>query len=126
MLRTSMYVCLRFIIMEKISKELVGASTTPIILSLLASRDSYGYEIIQHVKKISQGIIEYKDGTLYPVLHKLEKKGFIESYWKIAENGRKRKYYRITKTGRQQLSTEQENWTLINQIISKLWQPNLI
>ena len=69
--------------MEKLSKELIGASSTPIILSILKKNESYGYEIIQNIKEISGGKIEFGEGTLYPVLHKLEKKGFIESSWKI-------------------------------------------
>ena len=113
--------------MEKLSKELIGASSVPIILSILSQNESYGYEIIQKVKELSDGKIEYGDGTLYPVLHKLEKKGLIESYWKIPESGRKRKYYKINNNGQQELATEKESWTAINQIISKLWkiEPNL-
>ena len=64
---------------------------------------------------------------MYPVLHKLEKKDFIESYWKVGESGRKRKYYKISELGKKELQTEKENWTIIDQIISKLWniEPNL-
>jgi DNA-binding PadR family transcriptional regulator len=114
--------------MGKLSKELIGASTIPIILSILSKQESYGYEIIQKVKAISDGIIEYGDGTLYPVLHKLEKKELIESYWKIGESGRKRKYYKISSTGKEELLAEKEHWTIMNQIISKLWkaEPSLI
>lgn len=111
--------------MKKPSKELIGASTIPIILSILARQESYGYEIIQHVKKLSNGNIEYADGTLYPVLHKLEKRGLIESYWNTEGSYRKRKYYRISTKGKKELQAEKENWTIINQIISKLWQPDL-
>ena len=113
--------------MGKLSKELIGASTIPIILSILSKNESYGYEIIQSVKDISDGKIEYGDGTLYPVLHKLEKKELIESYWKTGASGRKRKYYRISTKGKKELISEKENWTIINQIISKLWkiEPNL-
>ena len=111
--------------MSNFSKELVGATSIPIILSILSDGESYGYEIIQKVKKISSGQIEYKDGTMYPVLHKMEKKGLIESFWKLSENGRKRKYYRIKDSGKKQLSAERENWIVVNQIISKLWQINL-
>ena len=108
--------------MEKLSKELIGASSIPIILSFLSEKESYGYEIIQNVKKISQGEIEYGDGTLYPVLHKLEKKGLIESFWKVSESGRKRKYYKICSKGQTELQNQKENWIFINQIISKLWK----
>ena len=113
--------------MGKLSKELIGASTIPIILSILSGNESYGYEIIQSVKEISNGHIEYGDGTMYPVLHKLEKKGLIESYWKIADTGRKRKYYKISEVGKTELQNQKENWTIINQLISKLWdiQPKL-
>lgn len=114
--------------MEKLSKELIGASSIPIILSILSKNDSYGYEIIKSVKKISNDKIEYGDGTLYPVLHKLEKKELIESYWKVADTGRKRKYYKICSKGKKELIAQKENWSIINQIISKLWkiEPNLI
>ena len=108
--------------MEKLSKELIGASSIPIILSILSGNESYGYQIIQNVKEISNGKIEYGDGTIYPVLHKLEKKGLIESYWRIADSGRKRKYYKISNIGKKELLTEKENWAIINQIISKLWK----
>jgi len=114
--------------MEKLSKELIGASSIPIILSILTKNESYGYEIIQNIKEISGGKIEFGEGTLYPVLHKLEKKGFIQSYWKVAETGRKRKYYKISNEGKEELKIEKQNWNTINQIISKIWkvEPNLI
>ncbi len=114
--------------MTNFSKELVGATSIPIILSILSNKESYGYEIIQEVKEISKGQIEYGDGTIYPVLHKMEKKGLIESSWKISDNGRKRKYYKVNKTGIKHLNTEKKNWLIVNQIISKLWkiEPNSI
>lgn len=113
--------------MEKLSKELIGASSIPIILSLLSKKESYGYEIIKNIKELSNGKIAYGEGTLYPVLHKLEKKGLIESFWSVADSGRKRKYYKISEKGSKELATEKENWVIINEIISKLWniEPNL-
>ncbi len=111
--------------MTKFSKELVGATTIPIILSILSSKESYGYEIIEEVKQISKGQIEYGDGTIYPVLHKMEKKELIESFWRMSEKGRKRKYYKINKNGIKQLAEEKENWLIVNQIISKLWTTGL-
>ena len=107
--------------MENLSKELIGASSIPIILSILSKNESYGYEIIQRIKELSEGKINYADGTLYPVLHKLEKKELIEAYWKVAKTGRRRKYYRIKSKGKKELAREQENWITINTIISKLW-----
>jgi len=113
--------------MIKLSKELIGASTVPIILSILTKSESYGYEIIQNIKQISEGKIEFGEGTLYPVLHKLEKKGLIQSYWKVAKNGRKRKYYKISNEGKEELKIEKQSWLTINQIIEKIWkiEPNL-
>jgi len=111
--------------MEKLSKELIGASSIPIILSILSKGESYGYQIIQEVKKISDGQLEWSEGTLYPVLHKLEKKGHITSTWKVSDTNRKRKYYALSKTGKKQLQREQKNWNIINSIILQLWQPRL-
>jgi PadR family transcriptional regulator, regulatory protein PadR len=108
--------------MSKISKELVGASAIPIILSILDKNESYGYEIMQSVKELSNNRIEWKEGSLYPVLHKLEKNGLIKSLWKMAENGRHRKYYAINKKGRKALQDEIDNWTLVHTMLSGLWK----
>lgn len=108
--------------MSKISKELVGASAIPIILSILDKSESYGYEIMQSVKELSNNRIEWKEGSLYPVLHKLEKNGLIKSLWKMAENGRHRKYYAINKKGRKALQDEIDNWSLVHNMLSGMWK----
>jgi DNA-binding PadR family transcriptional regulator len=77
-----------------ISKTLVAASTKPIILSILISGEDYGYQIIQRVKDISGGTLEWSDNMLYPVLRRLEKGGLLISRWKISKKGRMRRYYR--------------------------------
>lgn len=107
--------------MSKISKELVGASAVPVILSILDKSESYGYEIMQKVKQLSEGKIEWKEGSLYPVLHKLEKNGLIKSLWKMAENGRHRKYYAINKKGRKALQDEIQNWLMVQAMLKELW-----
>ncbi|MBN2807268.1 MAG: helix-turn-helix transcriptional regulator [Prolixibacteraceae bacterium] len=107
--------------MSKISKELVGASAIPIILSILDKDESYGYEIMQSVKELSENRIEWKEGSLYPVLHKLEKNGLIKSLWKMADNGRHRKYYAINKKGRKALQDEIDNWRLVQNMLNGLW-----
>ncbi|HZL13994.1 MAG TPA: PadR family transcriptional regulator, partial [Verrucomicrobiae bacterium] len=76
-----------------LTKDLVAASSKPLLLSILAGGESYGYEIIQKVRELSGGQIEWSDGMLYPVLHRLERDGLIESEWKEADTGRQRKYY---------------------------------
>lgn len=120
-----MYVCVKFKHMKKISKELVGASSIPIILTILSSGESYGYEIIQKIKEISEGQLEWGEGTLYPVLHKLEKKGIIESTWRVADTGRKRKYYRLSQAGKKELQSVRADWSTLNSILEKLWNPQV-
>ena len=112
--------------MKKVSKELTAASSVPIILSILNQGETYGYEIIRKVALLSEAEIQWTDGMLYPVLHKLEKKGHIASEWRIApETSRRRKYYRITPQGKKQLQTEQQQWQKMNTLFSKLWQTDL-
>ena len=106
-----------------ISKTLVAASTKPIILSILISGEDYGYQIIQRVKDISGGTLEWSDNMLYPVLRRLEKGGLLISRWKISKKGRMRRYYRITERGREELNSERRQWMSVNQALSKLWKP---
>ena len=107
-------------------KELVAASTEPLILSLLSQGESYGYAIIQEVKQLSGDKIEWTDGMLYPVLHRLEDNGWIKSRWVEIENGRKRKYYSIKKDGVQALREKREQWTVINSVLSGLWKEKYV
>ena len=105
-----------------ISKALIAASTKPMILSILLNGENYGYQIIQSVKRISGGQLEWSDGMLYPVLHRLEKDGFIRSKWRISEEGRRRKYYSITEIGREELETDMAQWNSVHEALSKLWK----
>ncbi len=106
-----------------ISKELMAASTRPLILSILKRGESYGYQIIQDVKQLSGGTLEWSDGMLYPVLHKLQKDGCIESRWVKSEEGRKRKYYSITNIGLQELQTAKDQWSSIHSVLETIWGP---
>ena len=109
-----------------IRKELIAASTEPLILSLLSKGESYGYAIIQEVKQLSQDQIEWTDGMLYPVLHRMEENGWIASRWKEAENGRKRKYYSIRKDGKRMLEEQREQWTAVHSVLSGLWKEQYV
>ena len=109
---------------KMVSKALVAASTKPLILSILCEGESYGYNIIQRVKELSGGKLEWADGMLYPVLHRLEKDGFVSTRWTISDEGRRRKYYRITKQGREELETDIKQWMSVHEVLIKLWQPN--
>ena len=91
-----------------ISKNLTAASTKPIILGILKQGNSYGYLIIKKIKEISGGKMEYSDGILYPVLHRLEKEGLIKSNWSMEDDTRPRKYYEITEAGKQSLLEEKQ------------------
>ena len=96
-----------------IGKDLVAASATPLVLAILAEGDSYGYAIIRRVGELSGGELRWTDGMLYPVLHRLERFGYVEARWAIAETGRRRRYYRITAAGREQLASQQRQWRVV-------------
>ncbi len=106
-----------------IEKALVAASSKPIILSILLGGEDYGYQIIQKVKEISGGSLEWSDKMLYPVLHRMEKEGFLVSRWKMSEGGRLRRYYRITENGRRELDKERRQWQSVTQALTRLWKP---
>ena len=105
----------------KLDKELVAASSVPVVLSILAEGESYGYAIIQRVKALSKGKILWTDGMLYPVLHWLEDQGYVHSEWRKSENGRKRKYYSLKPPGKQALREQQEQWEVVNNTLKQLW-----
>jgi len=105
-----------------INKDLTAAASTPLVLAILAEGDSYGYAILQRVREVSGGRMEWTDGMLYPVLHRLERLGFIEARWEQAETGRKRKYYRITDTGRAQLAEERRQWQAVDDALRGVWR----
>lgn len=93
----------------KISKELLKGSTTLLILNLLKDDNMYGYEMIKKLKEKSENVFELKEGTLYPILHGLEEKGLISSYWEESF-AKKRKYYVITNKGKKQLKEKEKEW----------------
>jgi DNA-binding PadR family transcriptional regulator len=103
-------------------KELVAASTEPLILTLLSKGESYGYALIQEVKRLSGDKIAWTDGMLYPVLHRMEDNGWIKSRWVKIDNGRKRKYYSIKKEGRHALEEKREQWTVVSSVLTGLWE----
>ncbi len=96
-----------------ISKDLIAASSTPLVLAILSEGDSYGYAILQRVRELSGGQMTWTDGMLYPVLHRLDRQGHIEARWELAENGRRRRYYRITTLGHEQLARERQQWQTV-------------
>lgn len=104
-----------------INKDLVAASSTPLVLAILAEADSYGYAILKRVRELSAGDLEWTDGMLYPVLHRLERSGLVEARWDQAESGRRRKYYRLTEAGREQLAEERRQWSTVDRALRNIW-----
>ena len=105
-----------------ISKDLIAASSTPLVLAILAEADSYGYAILQRVRELSEGRMEWTDGMLYPVLHRLERLGHVEARWEVAETGRRRKYYGITSRGRERLAEERRQLQAVDATLRGFWR----
>jgi DNA-binding PadR family transcriptional regulator len=104
-----------------LNKDLVAASATPLILAILAEGDSYGYAILKRVDELSGGRVQWTDGMLYPVLHRLERLGYVDARWDRAESGRRRKYYRITEDGRAQLVDQRRQWQIVDAALRGAW-----
>ena len=102
-------------------KSLTGASVSAIILSILQDGDNYGYAIIQKVRKLSGGDVEWAAGSLYPVLHRMKTNGWIEDYWVEKEGERRRRFYRITKKGVRALEREKKKWMTVHGVLAQLW-----
>jgi PadR family transcriptional regulator, regulatory protein PadR len=105
-----------------INRDLTAASSTPVVLAILAEADSYGYAILQRVRELSGGRMEWTDGMLYPVLHRLERLGHVEARWEVSESGRRRKYYAITSQGRAQLAEERRQWQAVDDVLRIIWR----
>jgi PadR family transcriptional regulator, regulatory protein PadR len=106
----------------EISKDLVAASATQIVLSILSRGESYGYAIIKRVGELSTGDMKWTDGMLYPVLHRLEKSKLIKSSWRVSETGRRRKYYRIEKKGLAAIECQKKQWLAVHSTLNKIWE----
>jgi PadR family transcriptional regulator PadR len=103
-----------------ISKPLVAASTKPLVLAILRNGENYGYEIIQRVREISGGHLEWSEPMLYPLLQRLERDGLVKSTWKLSGKKRFRKYYRLTEEGFKEQEKEKAQWFMVDEIFRKL------
>lgn len=103
------------------NKDLVAASATPLVLAILAEGDSYGYAIIKRVTELSGGHLQWTDGMLYPVLHRLERLGYVAAKWSESEIGRRRKYYQITEEGQAQLAAQRQQWQVVDDTLRGIW-----
>ena len=102
-----------------IGKDLVAASATPLVLAILGEGESYGYAIIKRVSELSGNQLEWTDGMLYPLLHRLENNGWVKATWGESETGRRRKYYRLTDQGRDELA--QRQWQGVDSTLRGIW-----
>jgi len=105
-----------------IDKDLVAASATPLVLAILSEGDSYGYAIIKRVGEVSGGELQWTDGMVYPLLHRLERRGLVEAVWGLSETGRRRKYYRLTREGAEHLAGQRRQWQTVDTALRGVWR----
>jgi DNA-binding PadR family transcriptional regulator len=110
----------------RIDKDLVAAVATPLVLAILAEGSSYGYAILARVKELSGGELEWSDGMLYPLLHRLQSVGHLTAEWATSPEGRRRKYYAITEDGRQALAEQRAQWSTVNRALGRIWEFSLV
>lgn len=105
-----------------IDKDLVAASATPLVLAILAEGESYGYAILKRVRELSEGELEWTDGMLYPLLHRLRRLGYVTTEWRTPPEGRRRRYYAITDEGRAALAEQQRQWVTVTRTLGDVWR----
>lgn len=98
--------------------ELLQGTLDMLILKVVALRPIHGYAILQRIHQISNAALQIRQGSLYPALYRLERKGWLDSEWRIQDGGREAKYYKLTKAGRQQLAAETDGWKRLCDAIS--------
>jgi DNA-binding PadR family transcriptional regulator len=104
-----------------IDKDLVAASATPLVLAILAEGESYGYAILKRVRALSVGELEWTDGMLYPLLHRLHRLGYVTTESRTSAEGRSRKYYKLTEDGRAALADQQRQWAAVTRALNDVW-----
>jgi PadR family transcriptional regulator, regulatory protein PadR len=106
----------------RIDKDLVAASATPLVLAILAEGESYGYAILKRVRDLSGGDLEWTDGMLYPLLHRLRRLGYVTTEWRTPPQERRRRYYAITDDGRRALAEQQRQWVTVTRALGDIWR----
>ena len=103
-------------------KDLVAAMASPLVLAILAEGDSYGYAILKRVRELSDSELEWSDGMLYPLLHRLERLGHVRAEWGASPEGRRRRYYAITDSGRDELAHQRRQWRTATRTLGGVWK----
>lgn len=106
----------------RIDKDLVAASATPLVLGMLADGESYGYAILKRINELSGGHMQWTDGMLYPLLHRLERLEYLSADWRTSDGGRRRKHYALTDSGRKALEERRQQWTVVSDALDQVWQ----
>lgn len=110
----------------QIDKDLVAASATPLVLAILAEGESYGYALLRRVRELSDGELAWTDGMLYPLLHRLERLGYVTTEWRTPPEGRRRRYYAITDDGRAALAEHRRQWAAVARTLDGAWGPDAL
>lgn len=105
-----------------IDKDLVAASATPLVLTILTEGESYGYAILKRVRDLSGGELQWTDGMLYPLLHRLGRLGYVTTEWRTPPGVRRRRYYAITDSGRAALAEQQRQWATVTRALGDVWR----
>jgi PadR family transcriptional regulator PadR len=105
----------------RLGKDLVAASATPMVLGILAEGESYGYAILKRISELSGGELDWTEGLLYPLLHRLERLDYVVSSWQDVAGERRRKYYRITERGLAELTEQRQQWETIVDALKEIW-----
>jgi PadR family transcriptional regulator PadR len=105
----------------RIDKDLVAASATPLVLAILTEGESYGYAILKRVRALSGGELEWTDGMLYPLLHRLRRLEYVTTEWRTSPEGRRRQYYVITDDGRSALADQHRQWATVTRALNDVW-----
>lgn len=105
-----------------VGKDLVAASSAPLVLAILSEGENYGYAILKRVNELSDGNLDWTDGMLYPLLHRLDRMGWVEATWRHPEAGRRRRYYRLTQAGADALADQRRQWEAVNATLTAAWQ----
>lgn len=105
----------------EIDKDLVAAAATPMVLAILADGESYGYAILKKVRELSDGQLQWTDGMLYPLLHRLHRNGYVTREWRTPAEGRRRRYYSITEDGRAALAEQKRQWVTVTRALGDIW-----
>ncbi len=110
----------------QIDKDLVAATATPLVLSILAEGENYGYAILRRIRELSDGELEWTDGMLYPLLHRLHRLGYVTTQWRTPPEGRRRRYYTITDAGVAALAEHRRQWVTVTRALRGVWSDAVI